>query len=205
MISLGALSRPNTATIFADDPAKRGKLLAFVLTNVSLPSKTRGRFDLLTGGTVSRRWSASRSPLERFTVDDIKAEPLAITISGSVSATPLELFGALGTLGSIIRRDLAEASKLAALFALREPLVVVTPWGVFPSMHGSIDESHGAGNKVDLTISLEEIRIVSQLTIEALVDLDTILAGGLTETDLGIQPVEQVTSPADLVAGGLGG
>lgn len=205
MVSLGALARPNTATIFADDPAQRGKLLAFVLTNVALPSKSRGRFDLLTGGSVSRRHTASRSPLERFTIDDIKAEPLAITITGSISATPLELMGALGTLGSVIRRDLREAEKIAYLFALHEPLVVVTPWGVFPSVHGSIDEQHGQGNKVDLTISLEEIRIVSQLTIEALVDLDTILAGGLTETDLGIQPVEQVSAPADLPVGGLGG
>ena len=204
-VSLGALARPNTATIFADDPAQRGKLLAFVLTNTSLPSKSRARLDLLAGGTVSRRWTASRSPLERHTVDDIKAEPIALTFTGSISATPLELFGALGTLGSIFRRDLKEAEKLAALFALREPLVAVTPWGVFASVHGSIDESHGNGNKVDLTITLEEIRIVSSVTIEATSDLETILAGGLTETDLGIQPVEPVTSPADLVAGGLGG
>lgn len=201
-VSLGALTRPNTATIFADDPAQRGRLLAFVLTNVALPAKSRGRLDLLSGGTVSRRWAASRSPLVRVVADDIKPEPIGVTFSGTLSATPLELFGALGTAGSVVRRDLLELAKIEALFALREPLIAVTPWGVFASMHGSIDSSHGRGNAVDVSIALEELRIVQAETVEALADLSAALAGGLTESDLGIQPTEAVSFGEGIALGG---
>lgn len=206
-IDLARLARPNTVSIFADDPTARGAVIALIIENVAIPDRLRVRLDLSQSGAISRRYAISRSPLERATTDAIRREPLAFTIAGTLSATPLGAAAAvLGSFGSFIRRDLRERDKLTALADRREPVILVTPWtNPLDSMAiAGIDESHGGGNKVDLTIAFEEIRIVDPLTVRGVTDLDTLLAGAPDSVELGPQPIEQIVSPADLAGGGLG-
>lgn len=207
MIDLAQFARPNTATIFADDPLARGKVLAFILENVPVPSRSRVRLDLMKGGQVSRRYTPARSPVEPKVVDHVKREPITVTIQGSLSATPLGLVGAaLGSFGSIVRRDLRELAKIQALADDREPVIVVAPWATYTSMAiTSVDESHPGSNKVDLSLGFEEIMIIDPLSVVGVLDLDALLAGAFESVSVGAQPAASVPAPAGLAAGGLGG
>lgn len=200
MTSLASLARPNSVSIFADDPVSRSKLAAFVLTNAVVPSKSRVRLDLTTAGGVSHTYSLSRNPVESTVVTKIRRAPERLTVSGTLSATPLGFAGAFGALHSIVRRDLKERDKLVAIADRGQPVIVVTPWGVFASMGiESLTEDHPGAEKVDLTITFGRILIVSEILVEATIDLDALLAGAPADAPLGSQPVELVPDP-----GGLG-
>lgn len=204
MPNLAALVRPNTVSIFASDPATLGKVAAFVLTNVVAPVPGRVRLDLMHSVSAASRVAVPRSPVERLVADNIRREPRTLTVTGSLSATPLGLLASqFGAAGSFVRRDLRELAKLRELQASREPVVVVTPAEIFQSMAMQIDEAHTGDHKVELTLSFEEIRIVSPLSLLQL-DLDTILAGAGSSSNIGAQPTEVVAAPSG-VAGGVGG
>lgn len=195
--------RSNTASIFASDPATLGKVVAFVLTDVAIPVPNRVRLDLTQSVSIGRRASVARSPLERVVVDNLKLEPETITVQGSLSATPLgPVATRLGGFGSAVRRDLRELTKLRKLQARREPVVLVVPARVYLSVAlVGIDETHDGRNKVDLSLTFEEIRIVSPIAIEGVLDLETVLAGAGSTTNAGAQPVSTVEVD---VEGGLG-
>lgn len=200
MVSLAQLTQPNSVSIFADDPVSRSKLAAFVLTNAVVPSKSRVRLDLTTSGGVSHTYSLTRNPVESSVVTKIRRAPERLTVSGTLSATPLGLGGAFGALHSIVRRDLKERDKLIAIADACAPVIVVCPWGVYASMGiEDLTEDHPGAEKVDLTITFGRILIVSEILVEATIDLDTLLAGAPTDAPLGSQPVELVPDP-----GGLG-
>lgn len=206
VVNLAKLVRPNTVTVFLQDPTTIGKINAFVLTNTVIPDPTRMRLDLMQSVSVSRRVAATRSPVERAVTDNIRLEPVSFSVQGSMSATPLGLLASiLGTAGSVVRRDLREMKKLRKFQALRMPVAVVTPFEIFPSMAMSIDEVHDGSNKVDVTLSFEEIVIISPLSVAGVLDLDTLVAGAGSTADLGSTSTDAVTAPADLGAGGLGG
>lgn len=198
VINLASVIRPNTASIFASDPLTKGKIVAFILKNVIVPVPGRVRLDLMQSVSVTRRATPARSPLEALTVDNIKREPKSISISGSLSATPLGAIGVvLGSFGSMVRRDLREVKKLRAYMESGEPLILVTPSEVHESVAlTSLQETHAGDNKVELSLSFEEVRIVSPLTIAGVFDLDVILAGAGSTTPLGSQPAPEFDIPA---------
>jgi hypothetical protein len=192
-------------SIFADDPTTRGKLAAFVLENAVVPAKSRVRLDLTTSGSVSHSFALSRNPVEQTVVSKIVRNPERLVVSGTLSATPLGLGGSVGQLHSVIRLDLRRRDQLVAIARKCLPVVVVCPWGVYGSRGiEEIGEDHSGPLKVDLTITFGEILIVSELLVEATLDLETILAGAPTDAELGSQPVESVPAPSGLAAGGLG-
>ncbi len=202
-VNLGTLRRPSTASIFASDPATLGSIVSFILTDVAVPVPNRVRFDLLRSMSTTRGATVARSPLERAAADNIQPAPEQITIQGVLSATPLGLTGSrLGGFGSILRRDLTELKKLRALFERREPVVLVTAARAYPSVAMSnIVETHPGTNKVELSISFEELRIISPLTVAGVLDTDAILTGSATTANGGAQPVASVVAD---VGGGLG-
>lgn len=201
-VNLGVLRRPSTASIFATDPITLSTIVAFILTDTAVPVPGRVRLDLLRTATATRSATAARSPVERAVADNILIAPEVVTVQGTLSATPLGLLGsALGGFGSIIRRDLIELNKLRLLFERRDPVVLVLAARSYPSMAiTAINETHVGSNKVDLSITLEEIRIISPLTVPA-IDLDVILAGAGGASSAGAQPAVEVAAD---VGGGLG-
>ncbi len=179
--------------------------MTIILQEVAISIAGRVRLDLLHSSSVSRRATASRSPLERAVADNIRLDPISARVTGSLSASPLgPISTQLGAAGSIIRRDLRELKKLQQIQARREPVILVLPQAVFPPMVMSIDETHPGGAKVDLSLTFEEIRIVSPLTAAGVIDLDAIQAGAQSSANAGAQPAAAVDAPTDLGAGGLG-
>ena len=202
-VNLGTLRRPATASIFALDPVLGAAGVAmFILTDLAIPLPNRARLDLLKSASASRSASIARSPLERSVADNIQPAPEVVTIQGTLSANPLGLGALLGGFGSIIRRDLLELKKLRMFFDLREPVLLVLPARVYPSMGiVSINETHPGSNKVELSITLEEMLIVSPLTVAGALDLDAMLAGSAATANAGAQPAASVAAD---VGGGLG-
>jgi hypothetical protein len=203
-LNLGTLARPNSCSIFAADPQSLAKIAVFVLNNTVVPVPGRVRLDLTHSVSRSSRTTAARSPLERVVADNIRLNTQTVTVQGSISATPLGVVGAqIGAFGSIVRRDLREVAKLHKIQEKREPVYLVTPAFLFGPATFSIDEQHDGSNKVDLSLTFEQIRIVSPLAVAAATDLQAFFAGATGGEQIGSQPSELVTSPAG-VAGGLG-
>lgn len=202
-INLGTLRRPNTVSIFASDPVTLGTIVSFILTDIAIPVPNRVRLDLTRSVGASRSATIARSPLERVVADNILHAPEVVTVTGSLSATPLGLVATrLGGFGSIVRRDLIELEKLRRLHKRSEPVVLITPARVYPSMGmSSIVETHPGSNKVDLSITFEEIRIISPISVAGALDLDAILAGSGSTNNVGAQPTTSVVAD---VGGGLG-
>lgn len=200
-VDLGGLLRPNSAAVFASDPAGIGRVVAFLVTNLIGPGDNGMRLDLTKSVSVSSRATVARNPVERAVGTNIRKEPERITIQGSVSATPLGLFATFtGLFGSLIRRDLGEVEKLRTLQERGEPLVLVIPARTYTSVAlENIEEVHPGSNKVDLSLTFRELEVVSPLAVAGAVALDALLAGASAPTDAGIQPTAAVPDP-----GGLG-
>jgi hypothetical protein len=205
MTALSTLKRPNTVMIFARDFARTGRIQTFLLNNTAVSVPGRVRLDLTKSVAVNRPIAVARSPVEQATADNVRIGQVVVSVTGTLAATPLGVGGALvGSFGSLVRRDLKELDKLIALQESREPVTLVTPQRTYQSMVFSIDEQHPGTNKVDLSLTFHQVRIVAPQLIEALLDLDEALVGAQNTTDLGAQPTEVVDAPVDL-NGGLGG
>lgn len=202
-VNLGTLRRPATASIFALDPVVGAAGVAtFILTDIAIPLPNRARLDLLKSASTTRPISVARSPVERSVADNIQIGPETVTIQGTLSANPLGLGAQLGGFGSIIRRDLLELNKLRRFIDLREPMLLVIPARIYPSVAiTSMTETHPGSNKVELSITFEEVRIVSPLTVAGALDLDAMLAGAGATSNAGAQPAAEVAAD---VGGGLG-
>lgn len=198
------LLRPNTVAIFATDPTGAAgvaaKLTAFLLTQavvVDVPG--RFRFDLVKNYQTVSRYSIARNPVERAVADNIVKQPRVVTVQGSVSANPLALFGSLGAFGSLVRRDLLTVKQLRILAERGEPLVVVTPSEVHGSMGLAVlAETHDLRHKVELSLTFEEMEIVSPLAVSGALDLDAALAGAGSTSNNGAQPVDPFADPGGL-------
>lgn len=205
MVDLTTFARPNTASIFARDPATLGKILTFILTDLPIPVPGRVRLDMTRNIAVSRRVLAARSPVEPLVVDNIRLQPESVTVSGQLSATPLgPIASRLGALGSFIRRDLRELAKLRTIQEVGNPVVLVIGARVYPSMSMSIDEVHDGSDKVELTLTFEEVVIVTPISVAGAPDLEQIRSGAQSTSNAGAQGTTEVTAPTDL-AGGVGG
>jgi len=211
-INLNSLAGPTSASIFQGSQLKdkvKGKVLrrivAVVIDNIALSLPGRVRLDLTNSVDLSRPMLAARSPIERVIADNLRTEMESISISGSISATPLGVIAAQsGAIGSYTRRDLRELRKLYQMQDTREPVTLI--WGdrVWESVAMSIASKHVGLNKVDLSLRFEEIRIVSPLSVSAALDLDETFIGAGSTSELGSQPTQLVPEPAG-VGGGLGG
>lgn len=207
-VNLGQFVRPRTVSIFARNPAVYGQLVTFILTDIAIPVPFRVRLDLTKSIGVTRAATTSRSPVEPLVIDNIRLQPEVVTVQGQLSATPLGLVASrLGGFSQMIRRDLRELDKLRLIQQTGEPVILVTPMRVYPSMAMSINEAHGDGDKVELALTFEEIEILTPLAVAGTLDLETALQGSVganATTNAGAQGTTTVTAPADL-AGGLGG
>ena len=202
-VNLGTLRRPATASIFAIDPVIGAAGVAtFILTDIAIPLPNRARLDLLKSSSATRPITVASSPVERSVADNIQIGPETVTVQGTLSATPLGLGAQLGGFGSIIRRDLLELEKLRRFIALREPMLLVIPARIYPSVAiTSMTETHPGSNKVELSISFREVLIISPLTVSGALDLNAMLAGSATTSNAGAQPAAEVAAD---VGGGLG-
>lgn len=203
-VNLGTLRRPGTASIFVLDPVTGAAgVAAFILTDIAVPLPNRARLDLLKSSSATRSITVARSPVERAVSDNIQLGPELVTVTGTLSATPLGLIASqLGGFGSIIRRDLLELNKLRRFIDVCEPVLLVLPWRIFPTMAiTSLTETHPGSNKVELSITFQEIRIVSPLSVAGALDLDAMLAGAGSTSNAGAQPAASVAAD---VGGGLG-
>lgn len=199
------LLRPNTVAIFKKvSPTSAGivaEVQAFLLTlAVVAEVPGRFRFDLVQQYTASSKYDVARNPMERAVADNFIRQPRVIAVQGSISATPLTGFGALGVAGSLIRRDLIAVKQLRLMQQLGEPLVLVTP----AEVHGSVglvslDETHVGLNKVDLSLVFEEMTIVDPLSVAGAIDVDAATMGASQTSNMGAQPVDPFVDPGGLV------
>lgn len=201
--------RPTSVSVFRADPSGLGLAAAFLLTSTDVPSDSRARFD----ATESEVETVSYTPIsERIEAGIVTyatlRNPDVVVISGVITATPLGLLGVpLGAFGSIVRRDLSEFRRFKAIADAREPVIVVAREGAWPSMLiTQIQRSKvpDDGNSVRLSVTFQEVRIVTPAGVVDLVDFDSILAGAASSTDIGTQTSASAQVPADVAAGGLG-
>lgn len=203
-IDLNSIARPNSVSIFVGGVAGAAIAQAFLLNNTAISAPGRVRLDLTKNVGITRQATPARSPVETAVVDNIRLEPRGLTVSGTLSANPLGPVNVpLGAFGSAFRRDLKELKKLQQIQDQREPVIVVTYSETFSSMSMSIDEVHTGDNKVDLSLTFEEVRIVSPITTAGALDFDALGVGAGTSQAAGPTSPSTVTAPSG-VAGGLG-
>lgn len=195
------LVRPSSVAIFRKKPSEIGYVVAFILSEIGIPSSKRVKMDLSTSRTHNKTFRATRNPVESSTASAILRDPEVFSVTGRLSANPLGAFGAaavLGTLGSLVRRDLIEVGKLRAIADEREPVVVVTPERVYTSMAiTSMSEVYdkASGNGSILSLTFQEIRIVSPVTLSGVVDVDTLVAAQMETLNMGTQSPTDVADP----------
>ena len=187
----------STVTIFASDPVSQSKVLAFILSQAA-PLNTEGgqvSMHLTKSVDVSKRFSATRNPVNRVVGTNIIPEPETLRISAQLSANPLgkgslsNVVAQIGALGSVVRLDLEQLQRLRKLADSREPLIVVAPPRTYANMAlVSLDEKHVGSNKVELVLSFEEIRIVSPLLVPEVHD-EAILGAYVVENMGGQVPI----------------
>lgn len=204
MVAVGGFLGPKRVAIFAKppaDPTFGSRLISFVLAGAVVSDPQAMSFDASQERVHSRRYVWTRSPIEAATTDQAIRMPDAVMIRGTLSPTPVGgVLAALGALSTLVRRDREEMDKLRRIADQKLPIVVVMPERSYSSMGiVAIDERHAKGEKIEVTLRLEEVRIVGPLAIEGALDLDTILAGAGSESNLGGQPTTPVADP-----GGLG-
>lgn len=199
------LLRPNTVAIFATDPTGAAgvaaKLSALLLTQAKIDVPGRFKFDTVSNISRTVGREIARSPMERATASNQVKLPVMLSVTGTLSATPLFAFGGgTGALGSLVRRDLLQLEALERLADRGEPLVVVTPSKVHPSMGlASIQDVHQLDHKVDLTLAFEEMRIVSPLSVTSELDINSLLSGAGGTSNLGGQPTGVAPDPGGLL------
>jgi hypothetical protein len=196
------LLRPQHVAIFTSDPTGNAgivsaKIQAFLLTSAAVgfvPGRVRP--DLLNAATVTRSFSVSRNPVERVVADNFIREPETLQIQGTLSSTPLAKFGGV-PFGSLFRFDLMQLAQLRIMQGSGLPLVVVLPARPYPSMAlTTLVEDHSMRGKVGLSMTFQELEIVSPLSVP--IDPDLLAAGAFIEADVGTQATETVPD-----AGGL--
>jgi len=196
MTVLSNLTQPRTASIFAQAPGR--PFVAFVLSQLSIPSADRVSLDLAETEDVKRSYQVSRNPIEPLSVQNKLRNPDTLTLTGMLTAHPL--FSPLSGAG-LARLDKRELAKLRALFE-GAVLFIVTPERSYKNMagieiHERYDDTTGDG--VALTLTFEEVQFVTPGLVESELDLDQLGVGAGSETDLGPQSPASVADP-----GGLG-
>jgi hypothetical protein len=204
MVSIGQFIGPRRVAIFGHpkvpNPTFSSRVIGFLLADAIVSDPKALSFDRSQGRRHRRAIRWSRNPISRDTVDNKIREPDEVRIEGTLSANPAGgLLPVLGAFGSIIRRDLTEIEKLR-LLADAGPVVIVTPERPYPSMGIEIvDERHGNGQRVDVSLIAREVRILDPLFIAEVVDLTVALMGAMSPANFGAQAATSVADP-----GGIG-
>lgn len=195
LIDISSWLSPNSVSIFIQPPGQA--FVQFLLANVPIPDPSRVRLDLAESETHSRSWSITRNPVERMVAQNRIREPLRLSITGMLCATPLQSplqFTGLGRLDRVM---------LEQLYVLleREVVFIVTPEGKFANMAcasitANYDES--TGNGVQLSMEFEQISIVSPVLVSSAFDSD-VLNVVQSPTNQGPSASTTITDP-----GGLG-
>lgn len=205
MVGVSSFLRPNSVTVFSGDPFDYGRLSTFLLNEAAII--TEGvRLDLLNSIQDVSTMEVSRSPLEPEVTDALRLAPRQLTVTGVLSAQPMTglTSGIESVGGPYVRRDLRLLKKLEAVQEKKIPVTIVAPYRVYSSYSMSISHSQIGGDKVNVTLNLQRVKIVSASFIRVELDTDETLISGASSSDLGRSPVEIVSEP-EFIAGGLGG
>jgi hypothetical protein len=169
--------------------------LAIIPPGVPVPE--RFAFDAVNRQTHTRRLTVIRHPVEEGLAvsDHARREPDVIQLDGIVSDTPISEGSipggaASGALGNLLNRAHRELLKLNEHFEKREPVFLATSLRVYENAvieQFSFSKSAGVGNAIEISISLVEVRIVSQLEVPPVSDLDGLFFGAEGTVDLGTQ------------------
>lgn len=198
LAQIGSWVQPNSVSIFTQVPGN--KFVAFLLATLPLPNAARVRLDLAEAETWRRTWTLTRNPVERMTAQNRSRNPDTISVTGMLSANPLQ--GPMAIAG-IARLDKFMLLQLHTI--LSNPAAVnfvVTPDRKCPNMVcTSISETNddSTGNGTMLQIEFEEILIATPGLVSSSLDLDAAQVGAASSSDMG------ATTPADVPdPGGLG-
>ena len=171
LVDISAWISPNSVSIFIQPPG-RG-FVPFLLANVPIPDPSRVRLDLSESETHTRSWTITRNPIERLVAQNRIKEPLRLSVTGMLCATPLQSpmqFAGLGRLDRVMLEQLYTLLEQELVF-------IVTPEGKFANMActsvvANYDES--TGNAVQLAMEFEQMQIVSPILIDSAFDSDVL-------------------------------
>jgi hypothetical protein len=190
----GGIIRPRSAIIL---PAGRPVFGSFALALVppGTPIPERFVFDAVARQTHDRVVTAPKFPVELGLPisDHARREPDTLALDGVVSDTPISTPGLpggalLGAGGNLTNRAHRELLILNEHFERREPVFVATSLRVYETMlilRFSFGREPRTGHAIDVSIMLEEVRIVSPLEVPQIEDLDGLIFGGDGTADLG--------------------
>ena len=139
-----------------------------------------------------RTYDVTRNPVERLTAQNRVRNPDELTLTGRLSAhpinSPLELLG-------VARLDRRELAKLRTLIDAADPVFIVTPERSYKNMvcvshQEHYDETTGQG--VALTMTFVEIQIATPGLVDSVLDTDMLGVGAGTTDDMGAQTPETV-------------
>ena len=209
MVALGDFLGPRKVVIFAKprvpDPTLGSRLIAFLLSDATVFDPNGFALDTAHDRQHRHTYQWTRSPVERLTADNVIKQPNEVRVRGTLTATPIGgLLGGLqaaeSAIPGIVRRDRRLADKLLRIADRGEPVVLVTPERPYPSMGITfIEEAHGRGEKIDLTLGFAAVRIVDPLAVASDLEIQATVTGALATSAMGGQPVTSVPDP-----GGLG-
>lgn len=170
--NLSSFVRPTTVTIFANDPVNQAKTLAFILGDITNldTSKQHVSMDYTRSIVSDSTYTVTRSPVEKVYADNIVRNPERLTVQAILSANPIgrgiaaNATAQTGAFGSVVRLDLEKLKILKDLAKAREPVFVVTPVKGYNNMAiTGIRETHTGANQVELSMSFEEVQVLSPI------------------------------------------
>lgn len=190
----GGIIRPKSAIILpAGRPAYGNFGLALVPPGVPIPE--RFVYDAVRTQRHSRRVVAPKHPVEEGLpiTDHARREPDVLSLDGIVSDTVISAPGLpggalLGAAGNLTNRAHRELLILNEHFIKREPVFIATSMRVYETMlilSFEFGRVVGTGNAIEVSLTAEEVRIVTPLEVPTLDDLDGLIFGGEGTADLG--------------------
>lgn len=193
-LSLNTFTSPTTTTIFASSPGNKLRFVPLVLSNLGIPKAGQVTLDTSETEDVDRTWTVTRNPVERFTAQNKIREPITLTITGRLSATPLlSLTARALLLASIaapqVRQDRRELKKLITILEGAE-CFIVTPEDYYKNMtctslRQHYDDTTGYG--VALSMTFVEFQRVAPGLVESTLDPEQLQVGAVGELDYGPQ------------------
>jgi hypothetical protein len=187
-----------SATILKVDPLTLNVVNVFFLLRVAIPLPNRVRLDVTPNQSHTSELMPTRNPVQfgADVTDHAKMEPERVTLTGTLTDTPLGLLAAAAAaVFPFQSRALNEYKKLKEIQESRELVFLATKLKYYTNMmirRIVVNRTRDSGKAIDVTIDFEEVRIVS-LAFGALVpDLEKIIndIGSNTIVEGGTQVAE---------------